>query len=87
MRHDDRPSRSAGDRGRAGLGWAAFERLDVAEAERLEVREIEPADGARDVPQRVRSFVSELGCIGQLARAHRVQHDDACAGHGAILGR
>ena len=84
LRALDEPARN---RRRAGLRRTALERLDVAEAERLEVREVEAADGASDVPQRVRTFVSERGRVGQFARAHRVQHDDACAGHGAILGR
>jgi hypothetical protein len=76
----------AGDRGRSGLRRAPFQRLDVAETERLEIREVEPADGARDVPQCVGAFVAELGRVGKLSRANRVQHDHACAGHGAILG-
>ena len=43
----------ARDRGRARLRRAALERLDVSEAECLEVGQVEPADGARDVPQGV----------------------------------
>src|SRR4029453_3692447 len=39
--------------GRIGLRRAPLERLDVAEAERLEVRQVEAAHGARDVAERV----------------------------------
>ena len=51
----------AGDRRRARLRRAALERLDVAEAERLEVRQVEAADGARDVAERVGALVAVLG--------------------------
>jgi len=78
----DEPS---GDGGRPVHRRAAFERLDVAEPERLEIGEIESADGFRDVAERVGAFVSELGRVGQLPCADGVQHDDARAGHGAIL--
>jgi hypothetical protein len=50
----------AGDRGRAGLRRAALEGSDVPEAERLERRQVEPADGAGDVAERVRALVAEL---------------------------
>ena len=66
---------------------AALERLDVAEAERLEARQVETADGARDVAEGVRPFVAVLGGIGQLTRADGVQHDHACSRHAAILRR
>src|ERR671934_1470924 len=42
-----------GDGRSARLRRAPLERLDVAEAERLEVRQIEATDGARDVAERV----------------------------------
>ena len=78
---------SARDRRCARLRRATLERLDVAETEGFEGGQVEPADRPRDIAERVGSFVAELGRVGKLSRAHRVQHDDACAGHGAILGR
>ena len=76
---------AAGDRGRTRLRRAALERLDVAEPERLEVRQVEAADGARDVAERVGALVPVLGCIRQRSRAHGVEHDHARARHAAIL--
>ena len=76
---------AAGDRGRARHRRHAFEIRDVAETQGLHVRQVEPADGARDVSERVRLVVSELCCVRQGARAHAVQHDHARARHGAIV--
>ena len=76
-----------GDRRRARLRRTALERLDVAEAERLEARQVEAADRARDVAERVGSLVAVVGGVGQRSRADGVEHDDAGAGHAAILGR
>src|SRR5579875_2280830 len=73
-------------RRRAGLGRASFERLDVAEPERLEARQVEPADGSGYVAQGVRAFVAVLRRVRQLAGADGVEHDDAGSGHQAILG-
>jgi hypothetical protein len=53
-----------GDRGRPGLGRATLEGLDVSEPECLEVGQVEPADGARDVAQGVGALVAELGRVG-----------------------
>ena len=75
----------AGDRRRAGLRRAALERLDVPEPERLESRQVEAADRARDVAERVRALVAEVGRVGQLARPDGVEDDHARAGHAAIL--
>ena len=77
----------AGDGRGARLRRAALERLDVAEAERLEVGKVEAADGAGDVAERVRALVPVLIGVRQRAGAHGVEHDHAGAGHGAILGR
>ena len=74
-----------GDRRRAGLRRAAFERLDVAEAERLEVRQVEAPDRPGDVAERVRALVPELRGIRQRSGTDGVQHDDARPGHAAIL--
>ena len=73
----------AGDRGRAGLRRAALERLDVAEAERLERRQIEPADGPSDVAERVRADVAELVCVRKRAGTDGIENDHAGAGHTA----
>ena len=54
---------------------------DVAEPERLHGRQVETADGARDVAEGVRALVSELCCVRQGACAHTVEHDDARARH------
>jgi len=78
---------AAGDRGCARLRRTALERLDVAEAERLHVGQVEPADGARDVAEGVRTLVLVVGGVWQLARADRIEHDDARARHGATLNR
>ena len=60
-----------GDGRRAGLRRAAEERLDVPEPERLERRQVEPADRARDVPERVRALVAELGGVRQARPPRR----------------
>ena len=60
------------DRGGAGLRRAALERLDVAEAERLHVRQIEPAHGFCHVCERIRPFVAVLIGIRQLAGPDRM---------------
>ena len=61
----------AGDRRRARLRRAALERLDVAEPERLEVRQVEAADGARDVAERVGALVAVFGGVRQRSGARR----------------
>jgi hypothetical protein len=76
-----------GDCGRARLRRAALERLDVPEAERLEVGQVEAVHGARDIAERVGAFVAVCGGIRKRSRAHGVQHDHASARHAAILGR
>jgi hypothetical protein len=83
LRAFEKPS---GDRGGSRLRRTAFERLDVPEAERLEVREVEPADRLRDVSQRVRAGVAVVGRIRQLSCPDGVEDDDARPAHGAILG-
>src|SRR5581483_7978343 len=79
----DKPAR---DRGRARLRRATLERLDVAEPERLERGQIEPADRARNVPERVRAFVAELGSIWKLSGSHCVEDDHARSRH-QLAGR
>ena len=76
-----------GNRRRSGLRRTAFERLDVAEAERLHVRQIEAADGPGDIAERVGALVSVIRRIRQLARADGVKNDDARTRHAGILGR
>jgi hypothetical protein len=49
---------AAGDGGSAGLRWTTLERLDVAEPERLQIRQVQPTDSSRDVPVGVRALVS-----------------------------
>jgi hypothetical protein len=77
---------AACDGGRPGLRRASLERLDVAEAERLHVRQVETADGPGDVAERVGALVSVIRRIRQLPRADGVKHDDARTRHAAILG-
>src|SRR5262249_10852842 len=72
---------AAGDRGRARLRRATFERLDVAQPERFQRRQVEAADGPGDVRQRVGAFVTEVRRIRQLARPDGVQDDDARTRH------
>jgi len=64
LRAFDQPSRN---RGRTRLRSAALERLDVSEAERLQIRQVEPADRARDVAKRVRALVAVRVRIRQLS--------------------
>ena len=73
------------DGGRSRLRRAAGERLDVAEPERLERRQVEAADRLRHVAERVRAFVAEVARIGELSRPDCVEDDDACSWHAAIL--
>ena len=75
----------SGDRGGPGLRRAPFQRLDVAEPERFQRRQVEAADGAGDVGEGVRPRVTELGSVRQLTRSDGVQHDDARPSHAAIL--
>jgi hypothetical protein len=74
----------AGDRGRVRLRGAAFERLDVSETERLEVRQIEPADRVRDVSEGIRPLVAPVGGVGKLPRPDGVQHDHAGPRHSEL---
>ena len=78
---------AAGDRRRARLRRASEQRLDVAETESFEIRKVQSADRARDVSQRVRTFIAVVGGIRKLARADGVEHDYARSRHAAILGR
>ena len=77
----------AGDRGCPRLWRAALELHHVAEAERLERGQVEAADGAGHVAERVRPLIAERGRIGQLSRADGVEHDYAGPRHVAILRR
>ncbi len=77
---------TAGDGRRARLRRAALELLDVAEAERLQARKVEPADRARDVAERVGSLIAVLVGVRQLAGTDGIKHDYASSGHRAILG-
>ena len=73
----DQPS---GDRGRPRLWRAALELLDVAEPERLEVRQVEAADGSGDVPERVRALVAEFAGVRKGAGADCIEDDHARSG-------
>ena len=57
-------------RGRSRLQRTALERLHVAEPERLEARQVEPADGSRHVAERVRPLVAVFA-RRPAARRHR----------------
>ena len=82
----DRSSRRPATAGAPACGGTALERLDVAEAERLQVRQVEPADGARDVAERVGALVAELVGVRQRAGTDGIEHDHARPRHRAILG-
>ena len=75
----------SGDRRRAGLRRAAFKRLDVPEAESLEIGQVEAPDGTGDVSERVRALVPPLGSIWQLTRADGIEHDHAGPRHAGSL--
>ena len=77
----------AGHRGSTRLWWTTLERLDVAETQGLEIRQVQPPDGFRHVSQRVRAFVSIVARVGQGSCADGIEHDHAGARHVAILGR
>src|SRR5206468_2019808 len=55
----------AGDGRRSRLRWATLERLDVSEAERLEIRQVQAAHNTRDVAERVGSLVTVSGSVRQ----------------------
>ncbi len=76
----------AGDCRRARLRRAALEWLDVAQAERLEVGQVEPTDRPGDVAERVRALVAVRGGIRQRPGTDGVQHNHAGTRHRAILG-
>jgi hypothetical protein len=75
------------DRGRSGLGRASLERLDVSQAQCLQAWQIEAADGTREIAERVRSLVSVLRGVGELAGTDGIQNDHAGSRHAAILSR
>ncbi len=75
----------AGDRRRTRLRRATLELLDVAQPQRLETRQIEPADCLGDVAERVGALVPVLGRIRQLSGPDGVEDDDARPWHGGIL--
>ena len=78
LRALEQPAR---DRRRPGLRRAALERHDVPEPERLEIRQVEAADGAGEVAEGVGAFVSVLRRIRQLTCADGVEHDHARPRH------
>ena len=65
--------------GASGRGRQPRSGMHVPEAERLHRRHLEAADGLSDVRERRGAGRAEGGGVGQVARADRVQHDDACA--------
>ena len=75
---------TARDRRRVRLRWASLERLHVAEAERLEVRQVEAADRTGHVAERVRALVPEIAGVGQRARSDGVQDDHAGPRHSEL---
>src|SRR5262249_50719948 len=77
---------ASGDGGSARLWPAPLERLHIAEAERLEARQVETADCSRGVAKCVRPVVSVLCGVRPLAGTDGIEHDDARPGHRAILG-
>ena len=72
----------AGDRRRAGLRRAAFERHDVSEPERLEIGQVEASDRAGHVAESVGAFVPVLRRVRQLTSADGIEHDHARPRHG-----
>ena len=60
----------------------SLQRHDVAEPERGQDRQVEPADRFRDVSERVGARVAVVGAVGQLAGAAGVDDDHEGAGHG-----
>jgi len=81
----ERSSRRPATAGAPGCR-AAFERLDVAQAERLHVWQVESADRLGDVAERVRALVPVAVGIRQCTGADGVEDDHAGSGHAAILG-
>ena len=78
----ERSSSRPATAGAPGCGGQPSSGIDVAEAERLEVGQVETADGAGDVAERVRALVPVLGCVRQLSGADGVEHDHARPRHG-----
>ena len=78
---------TARHRRRAGLRGTAFQRFDVAEAEGLQVREVETSYGARNVAEGVGALVAVFGGVRKLAGTHGIEHDDTRPRHAAIVGR
>ncbi len=71
------PREPVGGAGTPG-GRDAFYAFHVAEAECLQVRGIEAADGPRGVRQRVRALVAEVGGVGGVAGAEAVEDHYLC---------
>ena len=74
----------ARDGRRVRLRRAALELLDVAEAERLEVRAGRARRPPGDVPERVRAVVAVVGGVRQLAGADGIEHDHTGTGHAEL---
>ena len=70
-----------GDSGSSRLRRASLERHDVPEPERLQVGQVEAADCACDVAERVRALVAVIGGVRQLPRPDGVEDDHARTGH------
>ena len=81
----ERSSRRPATAGAPGCGGQPSSGLDVPEAERFEVGQVEPADGPGDVAERVRPLVAVLRRVRQLAGPDGVEHDHAGARHGAAI--
>ena len=67
------------------LRRTTFQRLDVAEPERLEIGQVEASDRASNVPQCVRALIPPLGSIRQRTRADGIEHNHARPRHAGSL--
>ena len=72
---------AAPHRRRVGPGRAAEHRHHVSEAEGVQRRDIEAADGIGDVREGRGPGRPEVAGVGQVPHPDRVEDDDACAGH------
>jgi hypothetical protein len=78
---------TARDGRRSRLRWTPLQRLDVTEAQRLQIGQVKAANRPGHVSERVRALVAVLCGIRELPGTHGIEHDDAGPRHQAILGR
>ena len=83
----ERSSRRPATAGAPGCGGQPISGSMFPSPSASSVGRSSPPTALRDVAERVRALVAEVGGVGQLSRPDGIEHDHARAGHAAILRR